>query len=55
MYQNATAHQGNAGQDRFLASLDEDYYSAFLRELVWDSQLPEIPTDEPLDDDYRRA
>ena len=55
MYQNATAQRDHAGQDRFLGSLDEDYYNAFLRELVWDSQLPEVPTDEPMDADQRHA
>ncbi len=51
MYQNGTTLHASSSQDRFLGSLDEDYYNAFLRELVWDSQLPEFPTDEPVTDD----
>lgn len=47
MLQNDTTMERSMGGDRFVGSLDEDYYSAFLRELVWDSQLPESTTDEP--------
>ena len=47
MYQNGTDAAAAYGYDRFVKSMDDDYYNAFLRELMWDNVLPEMTTDEP--------